>query len=52
MDNKKAAKFLENYNKWRRGDDSVDMPNQKELGEVIDFVVKYLRETKHGCDKI
>lgn len=43
MANKKAAKFLENYNKWRRGDDSIYIPNQKELGEVIDFVIKYLK---------
>lgn len=38
--------FLENYNKWRRGNENIEMPNQKKIGENIDKVIKILKEIK------
>ena len=43
MSNESIALFLENYNKWRRGDESIEMPNPKEIGLAIDCAVAYLR---------
>ena len=43
---KEIIKFLENYNKWRRGDENIEMPNPKEIGENIDKVIKILKEIK------
>jgi len=34
--------FLKNYNQWRRGDDSVQQPHPKELGEAIDAAIHLL----------
>lgn len=36
---KAAIEALKKYNKWRRGDDHIDMPSQKEVGECIDIVL-------------
>lgn len=36
--------FLANYNKWRRGDDTIPMPDPNELGEVIDQAITLLLE--------
>lgn len=43
MSNETIAAYLEQYNKWRRGDESIEHPNPKELGEAIDCAVAYLR---------
>lgn len=42
MDLSYAIKYLEYYNGWRRGGVG-DMPNPKELGLVIDFVIDELK---------
>lgn len=38
--------FLKNYNKWRRGDDSIEQPHPKELGEAIDAAIHLLSARK------
>lgn len=43
MDNLHAAELLYRHNKWRRGDDTYDMANPKELGEAIDMAIQALR---------
>ena len=35
--------LLSNYNKWRRGDDSVPQINPKKLGIAIDTIINYLK---------
>jgi hypothetical protein len=35
---------LENYNKWRRGDDTLPMPDPFETGVAIGDAVRLLRE--------
>ena len=37
-------KFLQNYNAWRRGDETLEMPHPKEIGENIQDAVVILRE--------
>jgi hypothetical protein len=34
-----VAKVLRDYNAWRRGDEDMDMPDPKAIGEVIDEAV-------------
>ena len=36
-----AVALLENHNKWRRGDDTLEMADPKELGIAIDLMVEY-----------
>ena len=40
---KKAVNILEKHNKWRRGDESIDMENPIVLGKAIDLVVKEMK---------
>lgn len=37
-------KFLQNYNAWRRGDETIEMPSPSDIGCAIDSAVKLLRE--------
>ncbi len=38
--------FLHYYQKWRRGAD-IEMPEPKEIGLVLDNVIRLLRSMKH-----
>ena len=46
---KKAVEILERHNKWRRGDDSIDMEDPTKLGKAIDIVVKEMKN-RHIVD--
>lgn len=35
---------LANYNSWRRGDETLEMPDPSEIGSTIDDAVNLLRE--------
>jgi hypothetical protein len=37
-------KFLQNYNAWRRGDETLEMPHPAEIGANIQDAVVILRE--------
>jgi hypothetical protein len=39
-------KFLQNYNAWRRGDETLEMPHPAEIGAHIQDAVVILREYK------
>ena len=43
METETAVKILEDHNKWRRGDDDMEMADPKQLGEAIDFIVSQLK---------
>ena len=43
METATAVKILEDHNKWRRGDDDMEMADPKQLGEAIDFIVSQLK---------
>jgi hypothetical protein len=38
---------LKEYNKWRRGDETITMPDPFELGVAIDDAVRLLKELEH-----
>ena len=46
MTSDQVVAFLKNYNQWRRGDDSIEQPHPKELGEAIDAAIYLLSERK------
>lgn len=37
-----CAEFLSHFNQWRRGDESLEMPEPKEIGMNIDFAVEVM----------
>ena len=39
-------KFLQNYNAWRRGDETLEMPHPAEIGKNIQDAIVLLREYK------
>lgn len=43
MNTKETLLFLANFNSWRRGDDSIEMPDPAEIGAAIDDAVNFLR---------
>lgn len=42
---KDVAKTLRDYNDWRRGDDTIDHPSPKEIGEAIDYAIDILQKS-------
>jgi hypothetical protein len=43
MNNQDIVKKLTLYNKWRRGDESLEMPNPTEVGITIGHAIEALR---------
>lgn len=41
---KKTLIALAEFNSWRRGDESLDIPSPAEIGAIIDDAVNLLRE--------
>jgi len=41
---KGAITVLENYNKWRRGDETIEMPNPTVLGMAIDIILNKVKK--------
>jgi hypothetical protein len=39
----KAVNILEKHNKWRRGDESIDMVNPVILGKAIDLIISEMK---------
>ena len=46
MNKQKAIEILEQYNKWRRANEDMDMPDPKEIGKAIDYVINHLKHEK------
>lgn len=36
-----AVKLLDKHNKWRRGDDTLEMVEPKDLGMAIELIVEH-----------
>lgn len=43
-DNQKTIETLKRYNQWRRGDESIDQPDPKEIGIAIDDAIKIIEQ--------
>jgi len=41
---------LKRFNAWRRGDDVIEQPNPKEVGQAIDAVIEYLAALQRDRD--
>jgi hypothetical protein len=41
---KELIEKLKNYNRWRRGDETVPMPHPQEVGEMIDQAIKAIED--------
>lgn len=42
MTTKQAISILKKYNKWRRGDSKMKMPDPTKIGVAIDIVIEQL----------
>jgi RecB family exonuclease len=47
---KKHIQTLKRFNAWRRGDDVIEQPNPKEVGQAIDAVIEYLAALQRERD--
>lgn len=43
MTKQEAIEILVAYNKWRRGDEFIVMPNVKSVGKAIDVAVEVMK---------
>ena len=44
MTKSKIIKILKHHNKWRRGNENLNMINPKTLGKAIDEAIRYLEK--------
>lgn len=44
MTRKEALKILHIFQKWRRGSNTIPMPDPKEIGIAIDVAIRELRK--------
>jgi len=42
MTTAEVAAFLRQFNEWRRGDDDIEQPDPREIGEAIDAAVEMI----------
>ena len=42
MTTAEVAAFLRQFNEWRRGDDDIEQPAPREIGEAIDAAVEMI----------
>ena len=47
-----TVSVLEDYNKWRRGDETIPQPDPFEIGVAIDDAVRLLRELAAEREKV
>jgi len=52
MTTETAIYILELYNKWRRADEDMEMPDPKQLGLAIDLAIETLKQSKKNKQDI
>ena len=52
MTTQQAITILRQHNKWRRGDDTIEMQEPKDIGEAIDVAVRFMEMVVSGVDTI
>lgn len=45
MTKQEAIKVLSDYQKWRKGDDSIKATEPKELTEAIEFALNFMKHS-------
>ena len=43
-DNQKTIQTLRDYNLWRRGDEDMEQPDPKTIGEAIDSAIEAMEQ--------
>lgn len=43
-DHQQMIEFLQRYNQWRRGDESIEQPDPKAIGIAIDDTIKIIQK--------
>lgn len=51
MTEREALELLQRHNRWRRGDDSVEMADPRAIGLAIDEACRVLAEHIHEKEK-
>jgi len=51
MKTEKAIRVLRDYNLWRRGDEDMDQPDPREIGEAIDSVLVAIQKVEADLDE-
>jgi hypothetical protein len=51
MKTKKAIQVLRDYNLWRRGNEDMDQPDPREIGEAIDSVLVAIQKAEADLDE-
>lgn len=51
MTEQEALELLRKHNRWRRGDNSIEMADPKSLGYAIDLACRVLAEHIHEKEK-
>jgi len=50
MTTQQAISILRQHNAWRRGDDTIEMQEPKEIGEAIDVAVRFIEISQYKDD--
>ena len=51
MTTQQAIAILRQHNKWRRGDDTAEMQEPKDIGEAIEVVIVIMEMVVPGVDR-
>jgi hypothetical protein len=51
-DNQKTIEFLQRFNQWRRGDESIEQPDPTEIGVAIDDAIKCIGQLDTMADAL
>ena len=51
MKTEKAIRVLRDYNLWRRGNEDMDQPDPREIGEAIDSVLVAIQKVEADLDE-
>jgi len=51
MKTEEATRVLRDYNLWRRGDEDMDQPDSREIGEAIDSVLVAIQKVEADLDE-
>ena len=49
MTTSEIVTFLRNFNRWRRGDEDLEQPDVRKVGEMIDAACEQLEQTAEAA---
>lgn len=51
MSEHEVADFLRRYNRWRKGDESLEMPHPERISEALDRAADLVASLSSGSEK-